>query len=140
MSTDIHATPAVRRRGTGRFALHFLEMIVAMAIGMVALHPVWSFLLHVTGSSWLMSNAYTGGLIMATNMMIAMSAWMRFRSHGWRPIAEMGVAMYLPFLVLFVPLGLGLISLGAMYLWGHVGMLIAMALAMLARPGEYRHG
>jgi hypothetical protein len=51
----------------------------------------------------------------------------------------MGAAMYLPFLVLFVPLALGLIGEGALMLWGHVLMLPAMAAAMLLRPHEYAH-
>ena len=114
-------------------------MVVAMAVGMVVLHPVWMFLLDAFGAAWLMSNPYTGALIMATNMTVAMSAWMKFRGHRWRPIAEMGAAMYLPFLVLFVPLALGLIGDGALMLWGHVLMLPAMAVAMLLRPHEYAH-
>ena len=76
---------------------------------------------------------------MATNMTVAMAAWMKFRGHRWRPIAEMGAAMYLPFLVLFVPLALAVIDAGAMTVWGHVLMLPAMAAAMLLRPHEYAH-
>lgn len=122
-----------------KFALHYLEMVVAMAVGMVALHPVWSFLLDAFDASWLMRNGYTGALIMATNMTVAMSAWMRFRGHALRPIAEMAAAMYLPFVVLFAPLAAGLISAGALMLWGHLLMLVAMAGAMLLRPHEYAH-
>ena len=131
--------PAAHRLSAKKFAIHFLEMVVAMAVGMVALHPVWMFLLDAFGAGRLMSNPYTGALIMATNMTVAMSAWMRFRGHRWRPIAEMGAAMYLPFLALFVPLALGLIGSGAVMLWGHVLMLPAMAVAMLLRPHEYAH-
>ena len=136
MSTE---TMYEHRLSTKKFVLHYLEMVLAMAVGMVALHPVWSFLLDVLDASWLMSNDYTGALIMATNMTVAMSAWMTFRGHGWRPIAEMGAAMYLPFVVLFLPLALGLITSGGLMLWGHVGMLFAMALAMALRPAEYAH-
>jgi hypothetical protein len=53
--------------------------------------------------------------------------------------AEMGAAMYVPFLVLFVPLGLGLIDSGALMLWGHLLMLPAMAVAMVLRRREYAH-
>ncbi len=122
-----------------KFTLHFLEMIVAMAVGMVALPPVWTLVLDAVGAPGLMHNPYTGALIMATNMTVAMSAWMKVRGHRWRPIAEMGAAMYLPFLVLFVPLALGLIGESALMLWGHVLMLLAMAAAMLLRPHEYAH-
>ena len=127
------------RLSAKKFALHFVEMVVAMAVGMVVLHPVWMFVLDAVGAAGLMHNPYSGALIMATNMTVAMSAWMKVRSHRWRPIAEMGAAMYVPFLVLFVPLALGLIDKGALMLWGHLLMLPAMAAAMLLRPHEYAH-
>jgi hypothetical protein len=141
-TTAAHCEPAAhttQHLSARKFALHFAEMVVAMAVGMVALHPVWTFVLDAVGAPGLMSNPYTGALIMATNMTVAMSAWMRIRGHRWRPIAEMGAAMYLPFLVLFVPLALDYIDEGALMLWGHVLMLPAMAAAMLLRPHEYAH-
>jgi hypothetical protein len=122
-----------------KFALHFAEMVAAMVVGMVVLHPVWMFVLDSVGAAGVMANPYTGAMIMATNMTVAMSAWMKFRGHGWRPIVEMGLAMYVPFLVLFVPFGLELIDKDALLLWGHVLMLPAMAGAMLLRPREYAH-
>jgi hypothetical protein len=114
-------------------------MVVTMAVGMVVLHPVWMFVLDALGAAALMHNPYPSALIMATNMTVAMSAWMKFRGHHWRPIAEMGAAMYLPFLVLFVPPALKLIDTGALMLWSHLLMLAAMAAAMLLRPHEYAH-
>jgi hypothetical protein len=122
-----------------KFAVHFAEMVVAMAVGMVVLHPLWMVLLDAVGASGAMDNPYSGALIMATNMTVAMSAWMKFRGHRWRPIAEMGAAMYLPFAVLFVPLALELIDKDALMLSGHLLMLPAMAVAMLLRPHEYAH-
>jgi hypothetical protein len=127
------------RLGVRRFTLHFAEMVAAMAVGMVALHPVWMFVLDALGAAGLMHNPYTGALIMATNMTAAMSAWMLFRGHRRQPVLEMGAAMYAPFLVLFVPLALDLIDAGALMLWGHLLMLPAMAAAMLLRPHEYAH-
>jgi len=141
-ATPTHPDPrahTAHRLSARKFVLHFLEMVVAMAVGMVALHPVWTLVLDATGATGLMHDPYTGALIMATDMTVAMSAWMRFRGHRWRPIAEMGAAMYLPFLVLFPPMWAGLISSGGMLLWGHVLMLFAMAGAMALRPHEYAH-
>ncbi len=131
--------PAAHRLSVRTFVRHFAEMVAAMAVGMVVLHPLWMFLLDAAGASGLMHNPYTGALIMATNMTVAMSAWMRIRGHRWQPIVEMGAAMYVPFLVLFGPLALDLIDSGALMLWGHLLMLPAMAAAMLARPHEYAH-
>ncbi len=140
-SATAHAetTHTTHHLSAKKFTLHFLEMVVAMAVGMVALHPVWTLVLDAVGAPGLMHNPYTGALIMATNMTVAMSAWMKVRGHRWRPIAEMGAAMYLPFLALFVPHALGLIDEGDLMLWGHLLMLPAMAVAMLLRPHEYAH-
>ncbi len=43
-------------------------------------------------------------------MATPMTAWMARRRHSWPAIAEMGVAMYLAFVVLFPPLWLGLLA------------------------------
>ncbi len=136
-------SPAVTR-DTGRrrmrkLALHYVEMVIAMAVGMVALHPVWTFAFDALGWSAVLDRPEPMALVMATNMTAAMSGWMKFRGHGWRSIVEMGAAMYLPFIVLFVPLWAGVLSADGMLLWGHVLMLFAMAGAMTIRPHEYAH-
>ena len=140
-ATSAHAdtAPTTHHLSAKKFTIHFLEMVVAMAVGMVVLHPVWMFVLDAVGAAGLMHDPYSGALIMATNMTVAMSAWMKVRGHGWRSITEMGAAMYVPFLVLFPPLALAVISSGALMLWGHLLMLPAMAAAMLLRPHEYAH-
>ena len=76
-------------------------------------------------------------LVMATNMTIGMTVLMRWRRHSWRACAEMGAAMYLPFVALFVPMWAGVLSSGGMFLWGHVLMLFTMAGAMALRLDEY---
>jgi hypothetical protein len=131
--------PAARNRRRRKLVVHYLEMVVAMAVGMVALHPVWSFLLDAAGWSAFLDVPEAMAMVMATNMTIAMTAWMRFRGHSWICCVEMGAAMYLPFVVLFVPMWLGLLSVSGMFLWGHVLMLVAMAGAMAIRPSEYAH-
>jgi hypothetical protein len=131
------AQPTRTSHGLRRFVLHYLEMVVAMAVGMVVLHPVWSLGLGALGQADVLNRIEVMALVMATNMTVAMSAWMRYRGHGWAGIAEMGAAMYLPFLVLFVPLWAGLISSGGLMLAGHLLMLPAMVVAMLLRRDEY---
>jgi flagellar biosynthetic protein FliP len=49
----------------------------------------------------------------------------------------MGLAMYLPFVVLLVPLWLGVLSIGWVMTLGHIAMLGTMLLAMLHRRDEY---
>ncbi len=119
---------------TRHFVRHYVEMVVAMFVGMVALgalqQAVWPALT---------ARADIGLMVMATNMSIGMGAWMRFRGHSWRGIAEMSASMYLPFVVLLVPLWTGAMGEHAVMGWGHVLMFPAMALAMLLRPSEYSH-
>jgi hypothetical protein len=134
------AAPARRPRSRAvRLVVHYVEMVIAMAVGMVALHPVWTFALDAIGWSAVLDSSEAMAMVMATDMTIAMTAWMRFRGHGWRPCIEMAAAMYVPFLVLFPPMWAGLIDSGGMLLWGHVLMLFAMAGAMALRPSEYAH-
>lgn len=121
------------------FVRHYLEMVIAMVVGMVALGPVWPWLFSRVGATELFSRPDLAALVMATDMTIAMSAWMRFRGHGWAPIAEMAAAMYLPFIILFLPLWAGLIPEATLTVAGHLLMLVAMAAAMLLRPHEYTH-
>lgn len=110
-----------------RFWIHFAQMLVAMLAGMVLLGMLWPHFASVEGMS----------LVMATNMTIGMTAWMAWRRHGWRPIGEMALAMYVPFVVLFPPHWAGLLSADAVLGLGHVLMLPAMLAAMLLRPAEY---
>jgi flagellar biosynthetic protein FliP len=129
-STHSHS----RGRAAWHFARHYLEMVVAMVIGMIVLGPaedlVWPALI---------ARADVGVMVMATNMAVGMGAWMRFRGHSWRGIAEMSASMYVPFAILLVPFWAGAIGEGTLMTWGHVLMLPAMALVMLLRPAEYAH-
>jgi flagellar biosynthetic protein FliP len=118
-----------RRPGTWRwpFLRHFLEMLAAMVIGMIALEPLWP---HV-------DTVELHALAMATNMTIGMAAWMTIRRHSWPSIAEMSAAMYGPFIILFLPYWAGLITAAGLFTLGHLLMLPAMPLAMLHRRAEY---
>lgn len=132
-------SPHLRTARVKWFLRHYLEMVVAMVAGMVALGPAWSWVFESLQVTGFFSRPDMAALVMATNMTIAMSALMRYRGHSWRPITEMAAAMYLPFAVLFVPLWMGFISGGTLMVAGHVLMLPAMALAMLLRSDEYTH-
>ena len=129
--------PARTRTSAPHLVRHYLEMVAAMVVGMVALGPIWNLALAAAGAPALLDRPELNALIMATNMTIAMSAWMRYRGHGWTTTAEMAAAMYLPFVVLFVPQRLGLLSPTGLIVLGHVLMLAAMAAVMLRRPAEY---
>ena len=127
----------LRRPALRRFVGHYLEIVLAAVAGMVVLGPAESMLLNQIGWAEVVSNFEAATLVMATNMTVAAAAWLRFRGHGWAAIAEMAVAMYAPFLVLFPPLWLGVLSASGLMALGHVLMLFTIAAAMLRRRDQY---
>jgi putative intracellular protease/amidase len=122
-----------------RFALHFGEMWIAMALGMVVFHLLAG--MHGNGAtSEGVSAAYEAAyqLGMMVFMTVPMVAWMRVRGHSWRHGAEMAVAMLAPVVAIQALLMLGA---GASLPWlrGADGsaMMLGMLAAMLLRPGHY---
>jgi hypothetical protein len=127
----------LRRPARRRLVGHYLEIVVAAAAGMVVLGPAESMLLNPIGWAGVVANFEAATLVMATNMTIAVAAWMRLRGHSWAAVAELAVAMYAPFLVLFPPLWLGVLSASELRALGHLLMLLAIAAAMLRRRHQY---
>ena len=130
---ELSTTRPRRARSVLRFTAHYLEMVLAMTVGMVALGPVWYL-------AWpgLMDQPTLGVLVMATDMSVAMALWMRLRGHDWTGIGWMVAAMYLPFALALPPYWAGLLSEAGMMTAGHVLMLPLMALVMLGRPHAHR--
>lgn len=141
MSTSGAVAPTVSHdRSWRHFVRHYLEMVAAMIVGMAVLGALIRLvLLPVLGLSYseLADQTELRTLVMATNMVIGMSLWMRHRGHSWTSVGEMAGAMYLPFIVLFVPFWAGLLSGVGVISLGHVLMLPSMAVAMLHRRDEY---
>lgn len=124
--------PTVRAALTSRaFVVHYLQMLAGMGVGMLVLGPL-SILVE--------AGVEVDSLLMATWMTAGMAAWMAWRGHSWASIAEMGLAMYASFAVLFPAYWLGALSGHGVMLAGHLLMLPAMALVMLRRRAEYTHG
>ncbi|MGJ6961654.1 hypothetical protein ACSDR0_07040 [Streptosporangium sp. G11] len=125
--------PTARRRW-GRFAWHYVEMVIAMFVGMIVLGT----LLSAAGLGFSHDRqpelAY---LLMALTMSVGMAVWMRFRGHGWIPTLEMCAAMFVPVIPLFPLLWLGLIDGGSLMVIAHVAMFPLMLAAMLRRRDEY---
>ena len=134
MSTHTLRTPPQAHSRRRHLVRHYLEMVVGMLVGMAVLGSLHSLV-------WpsLTDRADVAAMVMATDMAIGMGAWMRFRGHSWRGIAEMSAAMYAPFAVLLVPFWTGTLGEDDLMMWGHVLMLAAMALVMYLRPAEYAH-
>ncbi|MBE1590399.1 hypothetical protein ACFPOI_05145 [Nonomuraea angiospora] len=121
-------------RRWGKFALHYVEMIVAMFVGMLALGMLRSALGLDLSHERQPELAY---LLMAVDMSIGMAAWMRIRGHRWAPTLEMCAAMFVPVVPLFPLLWLGAIDAGTMMTVAHVAMFPLMLAAMLRRLDEY---
>ena len=125
---DVIAAPATVHRRS-HLVRHFLEMVVAMFVGMAALGGVAA----VTGVDTSQTRPELEVLLMALSMAVGMTVWMRHRGHDWRAVLEMDAAMFVPFIGLFPLLWLGAISVDAMYGLGHVLMLPAMLVVMVRR-------
>uniref|UniRef100_UPI0031E0B266 hypothetical protein n=1 Tax=Saccharothrix mutabilis TaxID=33921 RepID=UPI0031E0B266 len=123
--------PRSTGRKLARFVGHYLEMVVAMLVGMMVLGMLWP-------ASWT-ARVEVGALLMATDMTVAMALWMRIRKHSWPRVLEMSAAMYLPFVALFVPYWMDLMSGDALMVAAHVIMFPLMLVAMLWRRADYWH-
>jgi hypothetical protein len=121
----------------GRFVRHFLEMVIAMTVGMAALWPVCDVVFGWLGWSGALDRADIAALVLATSMSIGMVVWMRYRRHSWISIWEMCAAMYVPFVALFVPYWLDAFDGDVVIIVGHVLMLPCMVAVMLRRRAEY---
>jgi flagellar biosynthetic protein FliP len=117
---------------TWTFLRHYLEMCLAMLLGMAGLGLCSALLVDLPDR--------TGVRLveMAVWMTVPMVAWMRHRGHGWRPTNEMAASMLLP-----AALALVLLATGAttdehgLLVLEHTLMFPAMLAAMLLRVDEY---
>ena len=127
-------TPTTAGRRWFKFALHYVEMIVAMFVGMFALGALQSAVGLDVPHDRQPELAY---LIMAVNMSVGMAAWMRFRGHRWLPTLEMCGAMFVPIVPLYPLLWLGVIDGDGLMMIAHIAMFPLMLAAMLWRVDEY---
>jgi hypothetical protein len=119
---------------TRSFIRHYVEMVIAMFVGMAVVLGSLGAAGVETGSVELEL------LVMATSMTVPMVAWMRYRGHGWAPAADMSAAMYAPTAVALVLLWAGLVAdEHALMMIQHIAMFPLMLVAMLLRPDEYAH-
>ena len=130
MQAQPTARPLDRLR-TREFWFHYGEMIAAMVVGMMVFYPLLTWVLDRLGRGDLVDAAIPTALVMATSMTLGMSIWMAIRRHSWHFILEMGVAMYLSFVVLFPTYWAGLLSGDGLLIAGHIVMLPAMAVVIL---------
>ena len=122
------------------FVRHYVEMVIAMFLGMVVLGlPIEGALRAMgTSASDLESSAPAVALLgMAVIMTVPMVGWMRYRGHTWRPCIEMSAAMFIPTFAVIALLAAGAGDFHSLMVWEHAAMLPSMLVAMLLRPHEY---
>jgi hypothetical protein len=126
------------------FALHYVEMVVAMILGMVILGVPAGMALDALGvSSSELHNDVPAVMLfgMATVMTVPMVGWMRYRGHGWRASTDMAASMFAPTAGAVALLWSGLVAdVGTLMALEHVVMLPSMLVAMLLRIDEYAGG
>jgi hypothetical protein len=126
---------------TKRFVRHYVEMVVAMFVGMGVLMAPAGWALGALDTSWSELHYDAPALMllaMAVTMTAPMVGWMRYRGHGWQANTEMSAAMFVPTFAVIALLWGGLVEdVGVLLLIEHVAMLVGMAAAMLLRRAEY---
>ena len=114
------------------FIRHYLEMLIAMFVGMGVLAGV------PAAAGFTVDATELALLWMAFTMSVPMVAWMRYRGHGWAPSWEMTASLFIPSFAAIALLWMGLAEdRGTLMAIQHVGMFPAMLVAMLLRRDEY---
>jgi len=127
-------------RNVRSLALHYVQMVVVMLVGMMLLWPLWMLATAGADDGTAVRAVEAESLAMATMMALPMAAWMRFRGHGWTSTLEMSTAMYVGFLATFPFLWAGELDADGVMMVGHVSMLALMLVAMVRRREEYADG
>jgi len=132
-----HAIHGVTRQRRWNFLRHYLEMVVAMFVGMAVLGGAVRGILALAGLEFPTQYPELTSLEMALTMSTGMIVWMRFRGHGWLVTLEMAGAMFVPAVGLFPLLWLSVLSGDSLLMLEHIAKLPLMYLVMLRRRSEY---
>jgi hypothetical protein len=126
---------APRSRQAWNFARHFVEMCVAMCIGVAVANLMIAAAGTITGGDVREQIPGLATATLAGFITLPMVAWMRFRGMAWRPILEMcaaGIA------VVIGAVALGLVSASVVSVATLCGLeCVGMFVAMLFRYDLY---
>ena len=149
MTTSSVTPPPVRRitdgggasvAGARHFFRHFGEMFLAMLVGMWVGAVMDGAIFAAAGTSIpdvKDSAPEVWGLLMALNMIVGMTVWMRHRRHSWAMCAEMAGAMFAPAVLAIVLFWCAVIHGDSVGRVEMMAMLPAMIAVMLLRRTEY---
>jgi hypothetical protein len=125
---------------TGHFVREYVEMVVAMSLGMGLLLPAEAVLraFGVGSSHHLVGSPELAPFGMAIAMTTPMVMWMRHRGHRWRLCLELASSMAIATLAVMSLMWAAVIqSLGTAMLLEHFAVLPNMLAVMLLRRQEY---
>lgn len=121
-----------------RFVLHYLEMVVAMFVGMFLFGGLIQLITGLAGVDYSHSEQpVLGSIDMALTMSAGMAIWMIVRGHSRRATLEMVGAMCAPLVIVLPLLWLDVIPGSAAVMVIHIAMFPLMLVAMLLRREEY---
>lgn len=123
---------------TGYFALHFLEMCLAMCIGGIPL--IILFFVGATNIGYpglLKQSPELSVLVVGFILSLPMTAWMRYRDHEWQPTLEMA-STTIVLGILLVGLGwFGILAKSNLFEWMTRLACPVMIIPMLFRLDVY---
>lgn len=126
---------------TAQFVRHYVEMVVAMFVGM----PIFGILFRSPLDPFglretMLARPYLSEMLMLIAMSIPMAAYMVWRGHRMERTVEMVAGMALPALAviaLTASEAVPLFSVATLFIWSHVAMLLGMLASMMLRRHEY---
>jgi flagellar biosynthetic protein FliP len=137
-STIAHPVRSAGLRAVARFAGHYLEMVVAMLVGMAVLGIPVDAIAGGFGFSNLYHEAPEIGAVVMTAIMTGpMALWMAVRGHDRQMIGEMSLAMIAPAIGLIVLARVGVMAASSIPTLTDPLMYASMLAVMLARWRMY---
>jgi hypothetical protein len=121
------------------FVRHFIEMIVAMFLGMGVFGGLAIAIFAAAGSSLTDQSVGLRVMLMSVYMTIPMVGWMRYRGHDWAGTTEMAASMIVPSAIVAAVAWGGALGAGAALAIQHSIMIPAMLGVMLWRYEDYAH-
>jgi hypothetical protein len=119
-------------------ARHYLEMVVAMFVGMAVFGGLFAGVVALLGLDVELSPTVTA-LKMAVDMALGMVVWMRYRGHAWSGTLEMAGVMLVAPVALLPLVWAGALDGDGLMMIEHVAMFPLMYLVMVRRHHEYAH-
>jgi hypothetical protein len=130
---------AVSAGSGSRLALarHFVEMLLAMFVGMAVLGGLATLAFALGGSSLTDQSGGLRVLLMGFDMTVPMILWMHYRGHAAARNAEMAASMIVPSAIAAALAWGGTLEAGAAMEIQHAVMVPAMLGVMLWRYADY---